>query len=893
MNRNITRTVIVALIGAQCVLINVCIAATGKGNPCTVPWQVVADKIAQNYQLCSQLVPEKTRNVQNASDKQDRRHYAFTLGQPIAITIPSGIYYNPSLPDTEIRICKWTSGSWKSIRWAVCPIDSGSITIGDGIPEEGFFQLSYSLEDPDDRSYEVEAYVVVSKNWKKDLLFFCRNSRSAIESNRDPELIRSSMAGSHFDHTMDLISNSPVLTSDILQALKNAVIARQAFKKGEYPDPVIGGLTKIILERFPGAETAEFVLHVPADYDSARQWPLYVHVDPSRFAGGSYGERHRTEDFQYHKGMVDLWWHTVSATNLQWQEYKAVRNLIRSKLNIDEDRIYAIALCGNSRALMSLLLHYPDEWSHVDIDTHYAYCNLARNALNSSAKFAHGGHQYEYEVPLFDLAANFFEYAGCKGIEIYRTKASPIFGTSLPDAVKCHKPPRVYFTADSLQTAKAYWVQIDGREDENLLGTIDARADGQKIIIKTSNVDAYTLDLLAAPVNPNEPIEIIENGNSLGQAVAPVFTRRSEKYNNTRLIKNAHLSGPVWDAFAEPFVVVYGSSGSDEQYIQASQQVASLLAKGAPCFADKDVLEPSLVSHNLILIGSASSNIWLSKIEKQLPVRATKGRIHANRKIYDGDDIGSLLIYPNPTNPKKYVAVFFASTTRAMLRILDVYAEMKLTRPADVCIFEISKDNSIRYHVIEKFNTVWGWHDLWDKSVASVNKQYSAWRWRQWSGTVLRETLGVDVAIVPDFLRHSDQIPTGTLTVRDWHNKFCNAWILKITVKGYMLRRLLTSRFANRFERSEGPVSVEGVTLTKRGVTNQDGSLFISDIEKDKQYTVAIPDHLLRSLDFGMPLRNYDIVGEGYFVQLVQQYLSKKRNASLDSELGRATNNPL
>ncbi len=48
---------------------------------------------------------------------------------------------------------------------------------------------------------------------------------------------------------------------------------------------------------------------------------------------------------------------------------------------------------------------------------------------------------------------------------------------------------------------------------------IDAVVWGQSILVKTDNIDAYTLNLQLAPVDCNRPVEIIENDKRLIEQV--------------------------------------------------------------------------------------------------------------------------------------------------------------------------------------------------------------------------------------------------------------------------------------------------------------------------------------------------------------------------------------
>ena len=143
---------------------------------------------------------------------------------------------------------------------------------------------------------------------------------------------------------------------------------------------------------------------------------------------------------------------------------------------------------------------------------------------------------------------------------------------------------------------------------------------------------------LIAVLTPNRPVEIIENGQSLGFATGQLFTRRAQKYVKAVYIKNERLHGPVWDAFTDPYVVLYGTSGEDKQVALTSRKIAKELSNGAPCFADTNMPEELIDSHNLILIGTAESNSWLAKINKYLPVQVIDGSINVDAIVYDSNE---------------------------------------------------------------------------------------------------------------------------------------------------------------------------------------------------------------------------------------------------------------
>ena len=103
-------------------------------------------------------------------------------------------------PKTNVNIDKYINDSWCNIDQIQTNIKDGKIKIEEGFGEEGFFKLSCPLKIEDGTSFISESYIIICSNWKKDILTFCRKLKEQIEMNPDPQLIRSTMAISHFDY---------------------------------------------------------------------------------------------------------------------------------------------------------------------------------------------------------------------------------------------------------------------------------------------------------------------------------------------------------------------------------------------------------------------------------------------------------------------------------------------------------------------------------------------------------------------------------------------------------------------------------------------------------------------------------------------------------------------
>jgi len=779
----------------------------------------------------------------------------------------------------KVDLSQWQDSSWKPARSIAVKMQDGQIQLERGISNQGFFRICVSRPAPTDRPWKVSFYAIVSDNWKKDLVLFCQHNKRHIELNADPEMIRSSLAVSHWDHVMGLASGSQALTGRILNALGRALEGTRAFESGRYPD-LVRGLNKLRLKRFQGAVTEEFVIFVPDHHDGSKALPLVLHCDIRRFAARDrYRER---------TGYIDLWWHTVTDKEVDWKSYRAIREVISRSVHVDPNRVYVTGDCANALAAVSLALNYPDQWAECYVSLGNTYRHLAGNALNLPFILCRGGHNEAGYNAYFDFAIKCFEYHRCshfKGSGQHDVKQ--LRGAPVPQAVRERNPQRVFYTIESQRNPTAYWVSITGREDENHPGSLDARADGQTIRVTTDNVDAYELDLVLAPVDSNQPVQIVENGRPLEIVTGPVFVRKSDKYRNATLVKSARLPGPFGDAFTEAYVVVWGNTGDSGALTAASKQVAQFLAGEGPCFADTDLPAQLVATHNLILVGTAPSNRWLAKVDPSLPVRIEQGQVIAGGMRYQGPDLAYLLIYPNPLNAEHYVAVCSATSAQAMAALPEAYPQMKTVRPADVGVFEVTEDGKIKWHILERLDTTWRWHESYNHPVMTVKRRHPSWQWQQWLALILRQQLGLDAVVGDKAFLFENRQPEGLVTYRDLFNCFNNYWIIQVDLSGADLRKLATASFTRPAGRSGTIPAVAGVTLIEGGNATGDKVLTISELQDDRMYKAAMSEQCIKGEPLGIVPQKYEITGQAYLVPTLAAFLDANRSLDVDAELER------
>ena len=324
---------------------------------------------------------------------------------PRLLELPRGSRNSEAEVQMQAALALWTASGWKAAGRIHVNVAAHRIITRRPVGKEGLYKLILAPE-PSDGCPPIEASFIVTGNWKPDLLAHCRRTRDQIELEADPEMIRASIAVSHWDRVMELAAPASVLSDDLLHALRDAVRATAAFRAGDCPD-LVTGLTKARLKRFPGARLEEFTVCVPNEYTSARKWPVFLHSDNQRWS--------IRDKFNKRSGLIDVWWHTVTDKDIDWKTYDAIWSLLRQKLNVDEDRVYVTGDCRHGLAAMSLALTRPDRWAECSVSLANTYRHMAGNALNLRMVYARGTYREEgWATGSYDFAVKCFRRFGCE-----------------------------------------------------------------------------------------------------------------------------------------------------------------------------------------------------------------------------------------------------------------------------------------------------------------------------------------------------------------------------------------------------------------------------------------------------------------------------------------------
>jgi dienelactone hydrolase len=248
------------------------------------------------------------------------------------------------------------------------------------------------------------------------------------------------------------------------------------------------------------------------------------------------------------------------------------------------------------------------------------------------------------------------------------------------------KPREIRFSTYALRYPESGWLRIEGMEKHWERADIRAQlGDKNALTVETKNVTTFSVRQIApsSVTIDNQRVTLSAAGGTHH------FVRREGTWSSsapdTTLRKKPGLTGPVDDAFMEPFLFVRptGKPLNPEVGAWVEGELTAARALWRDVFrgdvrikSDREISDADIADRNLVLWGDPSSNAILARLLPQLPLEWDAKSLTFRATTYPATNHAPILVFPNPLNPKRYVVLNSGITFRA-----DGYGNNALQTP--------------------------------------------------------------------------------------------------------------------------------------------------------------------------------------------------------------------
>ncbi len=252
-------------------------------------------------------------------------------------------------------------------------------------------------------------------------------------------------------------------------------------------------------------------------------------------------------------------------------------------------------------------------------------------------------------------------------------------------------PSQVRFKTLRTRYDSGTWVHVTALEATDRWASIDATVEwrAKRVRVRTSGTTGLAIDCAKLGITR---VKIDDDTITLGEPTPATcaFAKSSGKWTTSNKeataettgapTKNSNLTGPLRDFWRTPLLFVYGASDPAQRL--ANAEVAQAWSHPrAGIRLDPEVItdeaffrrnEPVANERSLVLIGNARSNRVVAALDDQLPLRITGTAISIGATQFEGADVGTAFIVPNPKRSDRYVVVIAGTTALGTWRSLSL-----------------------------------------------------------------------------------------------------------------------------------------------------------------------------------------------------------------------------
>jgi predicted esterase len=461
---------------------------------------------------------------------------------------------------------------------------------------------------------------------------------------------------------------------------------------------------------------------VPKSYTPAKSWPLLVTLHG--FGDGPIlapGIETMVQIGPYGRGSV--WYEGIGERDV----FECIE-IAKRLFSVDSERVYLCGFSMGGTGTFNLGFKHPDAWAAcVPVCGRCDSLDLVSNARHLPFWINTGSRDIvippESSRAAFDKAKQ-LDFAQWKYTE-HKTMGHD-FSINFKDIEewlltqkRATNPSRLSFRTKDIRFNRAYYLEITEIERYGKIAQIDVDIEGQKIYVKSENVSNYTLKLNNALVDATQRVRIIENDVKIFDGFISsdgCFVKASG--NNHVVSKRSGLSGPLWDIYSDFCLLVYGTHSKDKSVVRASRMCAESFSNPSwmskvrsKIVPDKEVSKKDIAQNNVVLFGNPEMNEVLAGMSDTLPIKVKGNDVLVRDMKYSGDNIGFVLIYPNPMNRAKYIVVFSGFTVDTINCFDKIWPRFNsVLKDIDFGVFEIHPgEDAVRWCLKGIFGTDWNW----------------------------------------------------------------------------------------------------------------------------------------------------------------------------------------
>jgi hypothetical protein len=461
---------------------------------------------------------------------------------------------------------------------------------------------------------------------------------------------------------------------------------------------------------------------IPKDYTPAKSWPLLVTLHG--FGDGpilAHGIETMVQIGPFGRGSV--WYEGIGERDV----FECIE-IAKRLFSINSDRVYLCGFSMGGTGTFDLGFKHPDVWAAcVPVCGRCNSLDLVSNARHLPFWINTGSRDImippKYSRAAYDKARRLgfsqWKYTGHKTMGHDFSINWKEVEEWLLSKKRITNPMRISFRTKDIRFNCAYWLQINEIEGYGKIAQIDADIEGQNIYVKSENVSNYTLKLNDDLINTAQRVKIIENEVLIHDGFLGgdgCFVKASG--NNHVVSKCPGLSGPLWDIYSDFCLLVYGTNSKDKSLIKASRKCAESFSNPSwmskvkfEIVSDKEVSKKDVAENNVVLFGNPETNEVMAGMLDTLPIKVNGSDVLIRDMKCSGDNVGFVLIYPNPMNRAKYVAIFSGLTADTINCFDRIWPRFKsVPKDVDFGVFEINPcEDSVRWCLKGIFGTDWDW----------------------------------------------------------------------------------------------------------------------------------------------------------------------------------------